>query len=295
MLFLQVGTVDPEKLQDADSTVKAKIEHQIEEFSHMTPEQILESISGWFIEVLLKILLALVIWYIGRWIIKKTKQLLGKVFERRHVDVSLRSFLQSLVSIFMTLILIVIVIDIIGFSTTSFLALFASAGLAMGVALSGTLQNFAGGVMLLLLKPFRVGDYIQAQGQTGTVNNIQLFNTVVTTLDKQTIIIPNGPLSTGIINNYSREPYKQASWNIGLDTGTDFEALKKAITDILDSHDLVLKDRNYTIEIQEIEATSIKLLVQAWTKAADQQRVIWDINRRFYKELPEMGFRFKNP
>ncbi|MCD8172751.1 MAG: mechanosensitive ion channel [Alistipes sp.] len=295
MWSLQVNPVDTEKLADADSTFKAKIEHQVEEFSHMSPEEIIKSVSGWFIEVALKIVLALIIWYIGRWIIRRLKKLMSNVFERRHVDPSLRTFLQSLVSITLTLILIVITIDILGFSTTSFLALFASAGLALGVALSGTLQNFAGGVMLLLLKPFRVGDYIQAQGQTGTVNTIQLFNTVVTTLDKQTIIIPNGPLSTGIINNYSREPYKQASWTIGLDSGTDFEAAKVAIKGILDSHDKVLKDREYTIELQEIDATSIKLLIQAWTKAADQQRVIWDINQSLYKVLPKKGFHFKNP
>lgn len=292
---MQLPTVDTEKIQDADSTVRAKVETQIENLSHMSPEQIVESVTKWVIEVGLKILLALAIWYVGRWLIRKVRKLMNRVFERRHVDQTLRSFLDSLVSIVLTIILIVITIDILGLSTTSFLALFASAGLALGVALSGTLQNFAGGVMLLLLKPFRIGDYIDAQGKAGTVKNIQLFNTVITTPDNQTVIIPNGPLSTGIINNASREPYKQSTWNIGIKPDADFGKLKPLITSILDADSRIVKERGYNIEITKITGMSVKVLVQAWTKATDQQAVIWKINSDIYSRLPQEGFAFTDP
>ncbi|MCC8035124.1 MAG: mechanosensitive ion channel [Rikenellaceae bacterium] len=295
MLFLQLNPADTDKLQDADSTVKAKIEHQIEEFSHMSPEEILRSVASWLIELGLKILVALAIWFIGRWLIRKLRKFMNNMFERRHVDPTLRTFLDSLVSITLTIILIVITVDVIGLSTTSFLALFASAGLALGVALSGTLQNFAGGVMLLLLKPFRVGDYIDAQGKAGTVKTIQLFNTVITTPDNQTVIIPNGPLSTGIINNTSREPYKQSTWNLGVNPGADFPKLKENITAILDSNQKIIKDKGYNIEITRITGLSIKVLVQAWTKAADQQAVIWQVNRDIYSKLPPTGIYFTDP
>ncbi|MDE6176910.1 MAG: mechanosensitive ion channel family protein, partial [Paramuribaculum sp.] len=161
---------------------------------------------------------------------------------RRNVDKSLSTFVLSLVQIVLYFILIVTVIGILGINTSSFIALFASAGVAIGMALSGTLQNFAGGVLILLLKPYRIGDFIEAQGFSGTVTEIQIFSTIICTADNKSIIIPNGGLSTGTINNWSREDYRRVEWTVSLSYGDDVATAKKAILDILESFDEIVKD-----------------------------------------------------
>ena len=176
----------------ADSTHKEKIAEKLTALSHMSGEEVISMIIRGALDISARILIALVILAIGRWIIRYLKNILRKMLTKREVDASLKSFLMSLVSISLTLFLIITIISILGIDTTSFVAIFASAGLAIGMALSGTLQNFAGGVMILIFKPFHVGDFIEAQGQTGTVKEIQLFNTIINTPDNKTIMIPNG-------------------------------------------------------------------------------------------------------
>lgn len=187
-----------------------------------------------------KLFLAILIFYIGKFIIMRIFKFVRRVMVSRKVDASLTTFVLSLIKIVLYFILIVTVVGILGIETSSFLALFASAGVAIGMALSGTLQNFAGGVLILLLKPYKVGDYIETQGFTGTVKEIQIFHTIINTVDNKAIIIPNGGLSTGSINNYSLESYRRVDWNIGLCYGMDFQAAKEKILQMLLEDDRVV-------------------------------------------------------
>lgn len=183
----------------------------------------------------IQLAIAVFVFYLGKFIINKIIGLLTSILRRRKVEASLCTFLESMVRIALYFILLVTVIGILGIETSSFIALFASAGVAIGMALSGTLQNFAGGVLILLLKPYRVGDYIEVQGYAGTVTEIQIFSTIINTYDNKSIIIPNGGLSTGSINNWSREDYRRVDWSVGISYGDSFDVAQKAIMDILQS------------------------------------------------------------
>ncbi|MCH5237611.1 MAG: mechanosensitive ion channel [Muribaculaceae bacterium] len=200
------------------------------------------TIANGIVQFSFKLLVAAFVFYLGKFLIKKSYDVVLKILDANEVDASLSTFVLSLIRIVLYFILIVTIIGILGIETSSFLALFASAGVAIGMALSGTLQNFAGGVLILLLKPYRVGDYIEAQGFAGTVKEIQIFHTVINTPDNKTIIIPNGGLSTGSINNYSLENYRRVDWKIGLSYGCDNMAAKEAFKEILLSDDRIVSD-----------------------------------------------------
>ena len=189
----------------------------------------------------INLLIAIVVFYVGRLIVNKLYRFVSGIFIRRNIDRSLTTFVLSMVRIVLSFILLVTVIGILGIETSSFIAIFASAGVAIGMALSGTLQNFAGGVLILLLKPYKIGDYIEAQGYAGTVREIQIFHTVVCTPDNKAIIIPNGGLSTGSINNWSRESHRRVDWVIGISYGDDVEAARQKILEILAADPRVLK------------------------------------------------------
>ena len=176
---------------------------------------------------------AIIVFYLGKFIINRIYSVVGKLLLRRQVDSSLMTFVLSFVKIVLYFILIVTVIGILGIETSSFLALFASAGVAIGMALSGTLQNFAGGVLILLLKPYRVGNYIEAQGFAGYVKEIQIFHTIIITPDNKAITIPNGPLSTGSINNWSSEDTRRVDWTVGISYGDKVETARNAILEII--------------------------------------------------------------
>ncbi|MDE7397088.1 MAG: mechanosensitive ion channel, partial [Muribaculum sp.] len=197
-------------------------------------------VSG-MVEFAIHLCIAILVFYVGRFIISKLYKIVESIFIRRQIDHSLTTFILSMVRIVLYFILIVTVIGILGIETSSFLALFASAGVAVGLALSGTLQNFAGGVLILLLKPYRIGDYIEAQGFAGTVKEIQVFSTILTTPDNKSIIIPNGGLSTGSINNYSREDYRRVDWTVSISYGDSVENARQAILDMLHSDHRIVK------------------------------------------------------
>ena len=200
------------------------------------------SIANGIVQFSFRLLIAALVFYVGKFVIKKIFEIVGRILTANEVDASLMTFVLSLVRIVLYFILIVTIVGILGIETSSFLALFASAGVAIGMALSGTLQNFAGGVLILLLKPYKVGDYIEAQGFAGTVKEIQIFHTVINTPDNKTIIIPNGGLSTGSINNYSFEDYRRVDWKIGLSYGCDYIKAKALFLQILLSDERVVVD-----------------------------------------------------
>ena len=234
-----------------------------------------------------KILLAIVVFLVGRWIVRRLNKLLAKILEKRHVEASLSTFVKSLVNITLTLLLIIVVIGVLGIETSSFIALFASAGVAIGMALSGTLQNFAGGVMILLFKPFKVGDTIEAQGQTGTVREIQIFNTILATPDNKIIIIPNGGLSTGLMKNYSKEATRRVDWEFGIAYGDDYTKAKAVIARLLDADGRVLKDPAYFIALTSLGESSVNIVVRAWVNAGDYWGVYFDMNEKVYKTIAE--------
>lgn len=242
-----------------------------------------------------KILLAIVVFLVGRWIVRRLNKLLAKILEKRHVEASLSTFVKSLVNITLTLLLIIVVIGVLGIETSSFIALFASAGVAIGMALSGTLQNFAGGVMILLFKPFKVGDTIEAQGQSGTVREIQIFNTILATPDNKIIIIPNGGLSTGLMKNYSREATRRVDWEFGIAYGDDYTKAKAVIARLLDADGRVLKDPAYFIALTSLGESSVNIVVRAWVNAGDYWGVYFDMNEKVYKTFAEENLNIPFP
>lgn len=293
-MFLQIPIIKPDEIP-ADSVVKAKLIDKVSELAAMKPDELIHTIISWMFQVSGKILLALAVYWIGRKLIKQLSKLLNKVFERRDIDLSVRSFTRSLIEITLTIVLIATIVGILGINTTSFVAIFASAGLAVGMALSGTLQNFAGGVMVLMLKPYKVGDFIEAAGQTGTVKDIRLFNTLINTTDNKQIIIPNNSIATGIINNYSKESTRRVDWTVSIAYGDDYDAAREAIEDLLRNDSRILASPSPLIALSSLAASSVDITVRAWVQSSDYWDVFFDMNEKFYKILPAKGVNFPFP
>lgn len=216
-------------------------------------DELLNRLVQGLVSLAINIALAILVFYVGKFIISKIYNMMRRVLLSRHVDSGLRTFLLSMVKIVLYFILVVTVIGILGIETSSFLAIFASAGVAIGMALSGTLQNFAGGVLILLLKPYRVGNYIEAQGYAGTVKEIQIFHTLIVTPDNKSIIIPNGGLSTGSINNWSREKYRRVDWTIGISYGDDVELARKTILGILSANPSIINETPEPVSLPTVK------------------------------------------
>lgn len=360
MNFIQTDNV---VVPDVDVSTS---EGMFESLKGLSFDDAVAKIANSLVDFSFRLLIAILVLYVGKFIIKKLYKTVYNIMVSRQIDVSLTTFVLSLVKILLYFILIVTIVGILGIETSSFLALFASAGVAIGLALSGTLQNFAGGVLILLLKPYKVGDFIEAQGYTGTVKAIQIFHTIINTTDNKAIIIPNGPLSTSSINNFSLETYRRVDWSVSLAYGTDLDAACNAIKEILlederivkehldddfsqrviqdqvDSHEEFLKKNEECVEkngkklgwfkrircrhklrlheeqlalAREVTATaissqinaapfvelgemadsSINITVRAWTLSANYWGVFFDMNRKFYTELPKRGFEFPFP
>lgn len=215
---------------------------ELEELKSLSFDELINRFVNGTVELVIHLVIAVIVFYIGKFIINKLNRLVSLILIRRRIDNSLTTFILSFVKIVLYFILIVTVISIIGIETSSFLALFASAGVAIGMALSGTLQNFAGGVLILLLKPYKVGNYIEAQGYAGTVTEIQIFHTIINTPDNKSIIIPNGPLSTSSINNWSREQYRRVTWTVSISYGDKIEDARNAIFELFNADDRIVKN-----------------------------------------------------
>jgi len=216
-------------------------QQEIEMLKSLPFDELMQRLVSSMVTFAVNLGIAILVFYVGQLIIKKIYKIVNGIFLRRDVDDSLASFILSLVRIVLYFILIVTVVGILGIETSSFLAIFASAGVAIGMALSGTLQNFAGGVLILLLKPYKIGDYIEAQGYAGTVREIQIFHTVITTPDNKSIIIPNGGLSTGSINNYSKLDYRRVDWTVSISYRDSVEAARTKILEILKADSRVVE------------------------------------------------------
>jgi small conductance mechanosensitive channel len=238
------------------------------------------------------LLVAIVVFLIGKWLICHINSLVYKAMRKKKVEASLFTFIRSIVSAALYLLLAIVIIGILGIETSSFIALFASAGMAIGMALSGTLQNFAGGVMILLFKPFKVGHYIEAQGYAGTVKEIQIFNTILTTVDNQTIIIPNGGLSTGSMKNYSTEPNRRVDVSFQFAYGTDLDTVKAELSRIQKASPLILSDPAPWIGLTELGESGVTVQTRSWCKSADYWTVAGYMNETVYQQLKDKGFMF---
>lgn len=214
---------------------------ELEKLKSLSFDEFIDKMINGAVDLVIHIAIAALVFYAGKFIIGKLTRFVSLVLLRRKVDNSLTTFILSFIKILLYFILIVTVIGILGIETSSFIAIFASAGVAIGMALSGTLQNFAGGVLILLLKPYRVGNYIEAQGYAGTVTEIQIFHTIINTPDNKSIIIPNGPLSTSSINNWSREQYRRVTWEIGISYGDNVSNARETILDLFKDDKRIVK------------------------------------------------------
>lgn len=269
------------------------VSEAIHTLSGLTLAEVVHEITDLTVSIVGKLIQLSLIWYIGRWISKRLITLVRVVMERRDVNMSIRSFVISLLDVVTLAIILIMIISVLGIDTSSFIALFASAGVAIGMALSGTLQNFAGGVIILLLRPFKVGDFIEAQGVAGTVREIQIFNTLVATGDNKVILLPNGPVSTGIINNYSREKVRRVDMVFSISYGDDFEKAKEVLLRLVKEDERILdKPAEPAINLLELSASSIDISVKVWCMQEDYWNVKFDMNKKVYEIFPKEGLNF---
>ena len=271
----------------------------------------------------IKVLAALLIFVIGIFLIRWVKNILKRVFERRNTEKTISSFVTSFVSISLTVLLVVISVSTLGVNTTSLAALLAAGGMAIGMALSGTVQNFAGGLMLLAFKPFKAGDFIETQGHMGKVIEVNITATKILTTDNRVVILPNGALSNGTINNFSGRPLRRVEWLVSVEYGVDAAKCKEAILAIINSDKRVLqadtdmnklyKELNISafqlstvnyrmdaipapfVALKSLNESDITFVVRAWVRADDYWDVFFDLQERFYTELPPQGFGFAYP
>ena len=286
---------DPASLIVPDSVQKANFAKAVEKIANIDYHALLQSLLSESVWILIKILIALAIYFVGRWIVRRILKLVDVAMQHRNVDISLRSFTRNTISTVFTLLLVLIVVSTLGVNVTSLIAVASAATLAIGMALSGTAQNFAGGVMILLMKPYRVGDYISAQGQSGTVRDIKLFSTVITTADNQTIYIPNNSIATAIIDNYSTADLRRVDWSVGISYGDDVDVARKAVLAMLAADSRILKDPEPVVWVAALADSSVNLTIRAWVKSSDYWNVFFEHNEEFYKELPKHGLSFPFP
>lgn len=286
---------DPASLIVPDSVQKAHFAEAVEKIANIDYHALLQSLLSESVWILIKILIALAIYFIGRWVVRRILKLVDVAMQHRNVDISLRSFTRNTISTVFTLLLVLIVVSTLGVNVTSLIAVASAATLAIGMALSGTAQNFAGGVMILLMKPYRIGDVISAQGQSGTVRDIKLFSTVITTADNQTIYIPNNSIATAIIDNYSTADLRRVDWTVGISYGDDVDVARKAVLAMLDADSRILKDPAPVVWVAALADSSVNLTIRAWVKNGDYWNVFFEHNEEFYKELPKHGLSFPFP
>lgn len=241
-----------------------------------------------------RVLLAVITLAIGWWLINKVTQKLGGLLALRNADLALQGFISSLANIILKVLLIVSVASMIGVETTSFVAAIGAAGLAIGLALQGSLANFAGGVLILLFRPFRIGDWIEAQGVSGTVDSIQIFHTVLRTGDNKTIIVPNGNLSNGIITNTNRQPTRKVVFDVGVDYEADLQKARQVLLDLA-KDERVLQDPAPQAVISTLGDSSITVSLRVWVKTADYWDVMFMFNEQSRDRLKTAGIDIPFP
>lgn len=241
------------------------------------------------------IVIALIIYFVGKALVSFINGMLGKMLERRKVDPTIQTFLKSLVNILLMVLLIISVVSALGVNTTSFAALLASAGVAVGMALSGNLQNLAGGIVVLLFRPFKVGDYIEALGTSGTVSEIQIFHTILTTPDNKKIFLPNGALSSGNITNYSKESLRRVDFTVAVEYGSDVDNVRKVLLELINKDERILKEPVPFVALGSLADSSVNMTVRVWVKSENYWSVFFETNEKIYNEFNRQGIKFPFP
>lgn len=289
--FLQTTAV-PDSLKTIDLDLAA-----IAEKIATTPtNELLGELLDKAVSFGLKVLAALIIYGIGAWLIRKVKNILTRVFEKKGTDAAVASFAMSITSIALTLILIIITIGVLGIDTSSFAALLAGGGMAIGLALNGTVQNFAGGIMLLIFKPFKSGDFIEAQGYSGTVSEVTITSTKLVTTDNRVIIIPNGALSNGTINNYSDQKFRRVDITVDVEYGSSSEEVKSILHSLIKDDSRILNEPAPPfIALSALKESGVQFTMRLWVNASDYWNVFFELTEEIYNELPKNGIKFPFP
>lgn len=281
-------------------SLKYKAEATIEKLTTTPIDQLLRDLLIDTIHFGIKVVIALLIYIAGAWIIRRIKNLLVRIFTRREADRALITFVSSLVSISLTVLLIVVSIGILGVNTTSLAALLAAGGMAIGMALSGTVQNFAGGIMLMVFKPFKAGDFIEALGYSGIVSEVNIVSTKLVSTDNKVIVLPNGALSGGNINNYSQKEFRRVDQYVEVEYGSDFDHVKEVLLSVVKSDPRVLDSSTRGcldpfVALFSMKDSSIQFVTRVWVRAADYWDVYFNLNEQVYKTLPQKGISFPFP
>ena len=243
-----------------------------------------------------KLVGAILVWIIGSLLIKALVKAFDRLLTKREIDASLKPFLKGVVSILLKITLAISVLGMLGIEMTSFIAILGSAGLAIGLALSGTLQNFAGGIIILIFKPFKFGDFIEAQGHAGIVSEIQIFNTILKTVDNKTIIIPNGGLSTSSMINYSAEDKRRVDWKFSISYGDKTEEAKEILLKLMKEDVRILNTPEEPfVALSELADNSVNFAVRAWVNTPNYWAVFFDMNEKVYSTFSKEGLRIPYP
>lgn len=269
-----------------DASALASVASDAAALKSLSIEDLINKLAHSMVDFAMHLAIAILVFYVGKFLIRRIYIVISSIMVRRSVDKSLSTFVLSLVRMVLYFILVVTVIGILGINTSSFIALFASAGVAIGMALSGTLQNFAGGVLILLLKPYKVGDYIEAQGYAGTVTEIQIFSTIICTYDNKSIIIPNGGLSTSSINNWSRESYRRIDWTVSISYGDSFDDARREILSMLDSESRIVKT-TLSSDIEARNEARVEALQAEGEKPSEETAPRRSLFRRLFHLAPK--------
>ena len=295
-IFLQSDAEKLENLIVPDSVQKARFAEAVRTLADEDfVKNIWSEMANWLVWTGIKFLISLAIFYVGRWLLRKLVTLADAIMTRRGVEVSLHSFLLTAIKVLGYVFITLIIVSTLGFNSSSFIAVLASMGLAIGMALSGTLQNFAGGIMLLVLRPYRVGDYIESQDVSGTVVSINLFNTVLHTTDKKTIYVPNNAISTSVINNFSTSKVRRCSWKVSVSYGDDYDVIRAAMLDIIERDGRALPSPEPYVRIDALADSAVVIEARVWVLNSDYWDMYDAVTEAFYKELPKHGANFPFP
>ena len=291
--LLQTHPVDSIDIQEQLAVVAEKL-------STTPVTTLLEEFIDMAVTFGLKLLTAIVIYIIGAWAIRKIKAIVAKIFERKKTDAAIASFIQSIITISLSVVLIIITIGAVGIDTTSLAALLAGGGMAIGMALNGTVQNFAGGIMIIAFKPFKAGDYIEALGYEGTVSEVNIVSTKLTTTDNKIIILPNGALSNGSIRNFSERKIRRVEWTVCVEYGSSAEVTKELLMSLMKNDQRILTAAQDApadpfVALSELADSSVNFIMRAWVSSADYWSVKFDMNEKIYAQLPEKGIMFPFP
>lgn len=287
-------------LPDSLNPVQAELAAAVKKIATTPANELISDLIDNAVVFGLKVLAAIAIYFIGAWLIRKIKSLLGRIFERRNTDAAIASFVQSITSIALTVLLVITTVGTLGIDTSSLAALLTGGGLAIGMALNGTVQNFAGGIMILIFRPFKAGDYIEAQGYSGTVSEVNITSTKLTTVDNRVIIIPNGILSNGTVNNYSERTMRRLDITVNVEYGSSSEQTKEVLSSLLTDDARVLRTETGApadpfIALSALNDSSIQFVIRIWTRSEDYWGLHYDLLDKIYNELPKQGIKFPYP